>query len=567
MLPACLLRFLCSVQGPGGQQRSGENMGPDTMEKVHLEIWKLQPQSKSKVTVPPPPGAPAGTQPTFTTKDVPMPVNWLHKNSLTFALLGRPAGLAGQYHCLALEDGSGVDIDTDLGGGRGQGSGGKRKKACALSDPTKLLHMKQEGKVGPGIPESRADKRRSKELQRREVKQEKRHKHQDDQHDRLMDLLANPKETRADTAIIGYLSHQAEREEKKDIVAARQQEVDSLKAQIQLCKDLGDDEFMKKIQRELLELLRTPLPSPKMHTPLAPPAPAAAPAASQEIDLSESGAEGEADREEWEEDQSDDVAPEYHNEEEESATDLGGAAGAPEDSVVDQLLYDAQVRAASAAAVEKARAANAVGAGAVAAAVGQEGALPLAPAGAAPPAVTWTQPAAAAAAATTPATSLQTGRVTVAQAGSGGGAAAAANPGVRAGAMSAAVGQERALPSRTQQAPVAAQAQGWGAAAAAAARVSATFVQPTSFSVTGGGGGTGMAATSGQPGLEATLPGVVTSGPPIVSDAAPAAAAAAAAASAAVERAKYLGASPMVAMGIAAAAAASSEQGGRAPSV
>lgn len=123
----CLPRyvFLCSLmKGPGDTPPSGEQPD-DIWLQIMQEMWDNSPQSKKKLKKKPLSGGGGGGAAGATAgasagavaataagspgevsastmegveQSIPMPKHWVHKESLIFALLGRPAGKGQEYH-------------------------------------------------------------------------------------------------------------------------------------------------------------------------------------------------------------------------------------------------------------------------------------------------------------------------------------------------------------------------------------------------------------------------------------------------------------------------------------
>lgn len=268
------------------------------MEQLHEEMWKKTPQSQKKVRKTGKKGsgevggaagataaatavsggeagagAIAGEGVTEIIVSVEQPVNWVHKYSLIFAFLGRPAGDCDEYHCLALQAGSGPDVDEVEGAGDGDGGAGEDVKPAAagkggLKSRGGVKSLKKEGGEGAGLPASRKQKREGKAAEEKEARRHKRQAADDERNDRILAAIEKPQETKVDHALIGYLNsfadqqtQAAHQQAQADIKEKREYELKTLRELVELERECGTPEELKVAQRALMKLLREPLPT------------------------------------------------------------------------------------------------------------------------------------------------------------------------------------------------------------------------------------------------------------------------------------------------------------------
>ncbi|CAN0445625.1 unnamed protein product, partial [Pylaiella littoralis] len=125
-----------------------------------------------------------------------MPANYVHKMSLVFALLGRPAGPGREHHELSVAYSSGPTVEVEESGG-GKGSN--------LRSPASIKDMKKEGKKGAGLPVSRGEKRKEMADDRKKAKQEKRDEREAATTARFLAVLEKPQESQADIVLVDYM--------------------------------------------------------------------------------------------------------------------------------------------------------------------------------------------------------------------------------------------------------------------------------------------------------------------------------------------------------------------------
>ena len=272
----------------------------DRMQHLHEELWKLQSGSRKKVKVrefdkmkdageevkvvnevlaagankagAPPPAGSSGPTPTATrekegaptsagnpvdTADeerlveifLPMPKNWLHRQSLVYVMFGKISQAPDVDLDLAMSDGPTnrkrkTNIDFDVGSTADGESSSRASPGLLSKRAVKRL-------AAPNESNSRAKHKKLKEEQARTV-------HAHGFRDKVLEALQNPPTAKDHGELVSCVKTFAASMIDNNRIKEREHKIECLKEEIALLKDMGEMAEARDIQRELRALLKQP---------------------------------------------------------------------------------------------------------------------------------------------------------------------------------------------------------------------------------------------------------------------------------------------------------------------